>query len=410
MKCPVTITVNGSEHAREVEPRLLLVHYLRETLGLTGHQRRLRHQPVRRLHRPARRQGREVLHRARGAGRRREVTTIEGLAQDGKLHPLQQAFWEKHGLQCGFCTPGHDPDRVRPAAAATRSPPRPRSATASRATSAAAPATRTSSPSIATPPRRCRRQALREAPWHPASSAPASSGARTRGSSPGQAKYTDDIVLPGMAHLAIVRSPYAHARIKAIDTKRGRKRCPAWSASSPAQDMKDAGFGGIPCAWVVPNSRHRRRRPTRPIAIDTVRYVGDAVAIVVADDRYRARDARRRGRGRLRAAAGRGPDAEEGRAAGRAAAPRRRARTTSASTGRSAAATSDAAFRRADVVVKERILNQRLIPNAMEPRAALAQCEPRHGRADALGHRPRTRTSPASCSRSTPASPSTRSA
>ncbi len=106
MKCPVSITVNASRHTHEVEPRLLLVHFLRETLGLTGtnvgcdtsqcgactvllNGRAVKSCTV-------------LAVQADGAA----VTTVEGLAQNGKLHPLQEAFWEKHGLQCGFCTPG----------------------------------------------------------------------------------------------------------------------------------------------------------------------------------------------------------------------------------------------------------------------------------------------------------------
>src|SRR5918996_357060 len=105
----------------------------------------------------------------------------------------------------------------------------------------------------------------------------------------GQAKYTDDFTLPGMAHLAVVRSPYAHARITRVDTKRAASM-PGVLAVFTGQQMKDAGFGSIPCAWVVPNA-NTKTPPYPPIAIDTVRYVGNAVAIVIADDRYRARDA-----------------------------------------------------------------------------------------------------------------------
>ena len=75
--------------------------------GPDGHPRRLRHQPVRRLHRPRRRPGREDLHDARRPGRRaRASRPSRAWRRRGALHPLQQAFWEKHGLQCGFCTPG----------------------------------------------------------------------------------------------------------------------------------------------------------------------------------------------------------------------------------------------------------------------------------------------------------------
>ena len=92
--------------AQDVEPRLLLVHFLRERRP-HRHEDRLRHQPVRRLHRAARRRRREVLHGARGAGRRRAASRpSKGCADGGQLHALQEAFWAKHGLQCGFCTPG----------------------------------------------------------------------------------------------------------------------------------------------------------------------------------------------------------------------------------------------------------------------------------------------------------------
>jgi len=105
----------------------------------------------------------------------------------------------------------------------------------------------------------------------------------------GQAKYTDDFVLPGMAHMAVVRSPYAHAKIKAVRTKKAAAMEGVLGVFT-GKDMKDAGFGPIPCAWVVPGS-DTKTPPYPPIAIDTVRYVGNAVAIVVATDRYLARDA-----------------------------------------------------------------------------------------------------------------------
>ena len=102
----VTLTVNGTSYTREIEPTLLLVELLRETLSLTGTH-----------------VGCDTSQcgactilvdgistkactmfavQADGA----DVLTIEGLAKDGKLHPIQEGFWEKHGLQCGFCTPG----------------------------------------------------------------------------------------------------------------------------------------------------------------------------------------------------------------------------------------------------------------------------------------------------------------
>ena len=102
----ISVTVNGTAHQHDVEPRLLLVYYLREVLGLTGTNVgcdttscgactiHLNGESVKSC---------TVLAvQADGA----DITTIEGLATDGQLHPMQQAFREHHGLQCGFCTPG----------------------------------------------------------------------------------------------------------------------------------------------------------------------------------------------------------------------------------------------------------------------------------------------------------------
>src|SRR5215510_14647641 len=86
----------------------------------------------------------------------------------------------------------------------------------------------------------------------------------------GQAKYTDNLVLPGMAYLAVVRSPYAHARIKSVQTKKASQMQGVFGVYG-GQQMKDAGFGNISGAWVVPNSDFKTP-PYPPIALDTVRY------------------------------------------------------------------------------------------------------------------------------------------
>ena len=102
----VSMTVNGTAQEHEVEPRLLLVHYLREVVGLTGTNVGCDTSSC----------GACTVHvdgesvksctmlaaQADGAS----ITTIEGLARDGQLHPMQEAFREHHGLQCGYCTPG----------------------------------------------------------------------------------------------------------------------------------------------------------------------------------------------------------------------------------------------------------------------------------------------------------------
>jgi carbon-monoxide dehydrogenase small subunit len=106
MKQSVTITVNGQSHTHSVEPRLLLVHFLRETLGLTGTNIGCDTSQCGActvlLDGQAVKSCTVLAVQADGSG----VTTIEGLAKNGQLHPVQQGFWEKHGLQCGYCTPG----------------------------------------------------------------------------------------------------------------------------------------------------------------------------------------------------------------------------------------------------------------------------------------------------------------
>ena len=105
-KLPITVTVNGVEHSTEIEPRLLLVHFLRETLRLTGTHIGcdtshcgactvvLDGKPIKSC----------TAFAVQADGR--SVLTVEGLEQDGKLHPLQDGFFQEHGLQCGYCTPG----------------------------------------------------------------------------------------------------------------------------------------------------------------------------------------------------------------------------------------------------------------------------------------------------------------
>lgn len=106
MKTTVQIRVNGSSYQREVEPRLLLVHFLRDTCGLTGThigcETSICGACTVLLDGKAVKSCTLLAVQADGS----EVTTVEGLARDGELHPVQEGFWECHGLQCGYCTPG----------------------------------------------------------------------------------------------------------------------------------------------------------------------------------------------------------------------------------------------------------------------------------------------------------------
>jgi carbon-monoxide dehydrogenase small subunit len=102
----VTLSVNGQSETQQVEPRLLLVHFLRDVLGLTGTHVGCDTSQCGActilLDGAAVKSCSLFAVQAEG----RAVTTIEGLAKGGKLHAVQQAFWDQHGLQCGFCTPG----------------------------------------------------------------------------------------------------------------------------------------------------------------------------------------------------------------------------------------------------------------------------------------------------------------
>jgi carbon-monoxide dehydrogenase small subunit len=106
MKIPVSFVVNGIERSREVDPRTLLVHFLRDDLGLTGTNIGCDTSQCGAcnviLDGDAVKSCTVLAVQADGS----HVETIEGLSQNGALHPIQEAFWEKHGLQCGFCTPG----------------------------------------------------------------------------------------------------------------------------------------------------------------------------------------------------------------------------------------------------------------------------------------------------------------
>ncbi len=102
----IHLTINGKDHTHEVEPRLLLIHYLRDVVGLTGShvgcETSLCGACTVELDGKAIKSCSMLAVQADGS----KVTTIEGIAQDGKLHVMQEAFWNQHGLQCGFCTPG----------------------------------------------------------------------------------------------------------------------------------------------------------------------------------------------------------------------------------------------------------------------------------------------------------------
>ena len=184
----------------------------------------------------------------------------------------------------------------------------------------------------------------------------------------GRASYTDDIKLPEMAHAAILRSPYAHAAIKSVGTS-GAASQPGVIAVYTGADTAKA-LNAIPCAWLIPNSD--LKTPAHPaIAADKVRYVGDAVAVVVAETRYQAEDALEHiavDYEPMDAVVSPKGAAQDGAPQLHDDVPNNIAFTWAMAGG-----DTDAAFSEADVTVSDTITLQRLIANPMEPRSAIAQ-------------------------------------
>jgi carbon-monoxide dehydrogenase large subunit len=183
----------------------------------------------------------------------------------------------------------------------------------------------------------------------------------------GTATYTDDLVMPGMLHAAIVRSPYAHARIRKIDTHRAR-HAPGVIAVYTGADT-NAILKPMPCAWLLPNA-DLKVATYQPVATDVVRYVGECVAVVVAENRYQAQDAL----DLIDVEYEPLPTTVDPKTATAKGAPQLHADVPGnlAFHWTVAGGDVDAAFASAEVTVSDRIIQQRLIPTAIETRAALA--------------------------------------
>jgi len=266
----VSMKVNGIERGGDVEPRVLLVDFLRTNLRQTGTHIGcdtsscgactvlLDGEPVKSC----------TLLAVQVQGR--SITTVEGLASGATLSPMQAGFHEEHGLQCGFCTPG----MMLVGTALLERNPNP------------------TEDEIRTPPRR-------RPPHRPPS---ARLRARSRAMAVhmhgrigesikrkedgrflrGKGNYLDDFVLPDMLHMAILRSPHAHARIKSVDT----------SAASSMPGVIAVVTGDLMAqhklAWMPTLSGDTQA----VLATDKVRFQGQEVAAVIAETKYQAEDAR----------------------------------------------------------------------------------------------------------------------
>ncbi|HEX6778642.1 MAG TPA: molybdopterin cofactor-binding domain-containing protein [Ktedonobacterales bacterium] len=189
----------------------------------------------------------------------------------------------------------------------------------------------------------------------------------------GRGYYTDDMNMPGQTYMAVLRSPYGHARIRSINTEKAKMH-PGVVAVFTGQDLKDGGLNAVPCAWVLElNMVNGQKMPTpafHALAFDRVRYTGDGVAVVIAEDPSIAKDALDLidvDYEPLRAVTNQEKAMEAGAPQLHDEAPNNIAFHWQLKNG-----DIDAAFADAEVVVTERFINQRLIPNAMEPRASLA--------------------------------------
>ncbi|HEX6799046.1 MAG TPA: molybdopterin cofactor-binding domain-containing protein [Ktedonobacterales bacterium] len=187
----------------------------------------------------------------------------------------------------------------------------------------------------------------------------------------GKGVYTDDVKLPGMLHMSVLRSPYAHARIKGIDTSKARALKGVQAVYTGADT--EGKLNPIPTAFLIPNS-DLKTPPYLALATDTVRYTGDGVAIVIADTAAIARDARTL----IEVDYEPLPAVTSQEHAGDAGAPQLHddAPGNQAFHWKFANGDVGAAFANPEVLVKHRFVQQRLVPNAMEPRSAVADWNP----------------------------------
>lgn len=191
----------------------------------------------------------------------------------------------------------------------------------------------------------------------------------------GKANWTDNIKLPGMLHMSMLRSPFAHAKVTSLDVSAAKEQ-PGVLEVFTGEDLASEWPGGVPCAAQVTEEQKTPFHP--PIVTDEVRYLGDVVAVVVAADRYTAKDALEL----IEVEYDELPVVTDMEAALADDAPlvHEDLETNECFVWAAEGGNVDEVFGEggADVVVEERYIQQRLIPNAIEPRATVATQEPGH--------------------------------
>jgi aerobic carbon-monoxide dehydrogenase large subunit len=190
----------------------------------------------------------------------------------------------------------------------------------------------------------------------------------------GRGVFTDDVKLPGQTCAVFVRSPHAHARVRRVDVGRA-KAVPGVVAAFTGKDLADGGVNPLPCGWLLPDLKIPEYRA---VATTKVHFVGHAVAAVIGETPYAARD----GADQVQVEYEVLPAVTDGGQAVAAGAPQLHENAPGNVAFRWSIGDkdqTDAAIRGAARVVKQRLLNQRLIPNAMEPRASMASYNPATG-------------------------------
>jgi carbon-monoxide dehydrogenase large subunit len=187
----------------------------------------------------------------------------------------------------------------------------------------------------------------------------------------GKGRYTDDMTVPGMKHAVFVRSPHAHAKITRISTKKA-EAMPGVIAVLTGKQMAEDGIGNLICGWMIhsKDGSPMKMGAWRPIAVDTVRYVGDAVAVVIADSKGEARDAAEAvdvTYKELKVVTDAVKALEKGAPQIHDVAPGNLIYDWEIGDAKAASAAISGAAH----VTKMQIVNNRLVPNPMEPRAAL---------------------------------------
>ncbi|AZO23225.1 MULTISPECIES: xanthine dehydrogenase family protein molybdopterin-binding subunit [unclassified Mesorhizobium] len=187
----------------------------------------------------------------------------------------------------------------------------------------------------------------------------------------GGGRYVDDMVVPGMKHAAFVRSPHAHAQIKKIDVKKAQGM-PGVIGVLTGKELKADGIGNLICGWMIhsKDGSPMKMGAWSPLAVDKVRYVGDAVVIVIADTKGQARDAAEAVEityKELKAVVDATKALQPGAPQIHAEAENNLIFDWEIGDGKA----TDAAIKSAAHVTRMKIVNNRLVPNAMEPRAAL---------------------------------------